>query len=273
MHIPTRLMGSHERVNVAARRRSFILSIAAPTLAITTTVTADYQGLQVQLHTSTVLGGASRDVYRVYAMFSDPEDYVNGVFGSPTLGNMTIRTLSSTGTPPGGSFVNVNAPGGGGATAPQAGAIVANPPLQWDTFVTIGLAVVPSGVTDVTTLSPGFTGIGNVPALDTNNAGWFLLGSGITQGSAGNGIVFAPGLWGVIIMQLTVNGGNHVAGTVGVQGRNNTSLAGGSNFVATSQTFNSFPGPGGLAVLGMAAMCGWRRRREMNCKGVCRPLR
>jgi hypothetical protein len=190
MHIPTRLMGSHERVNVAARRRSFILSIAAPTLAITTTVTADYQGLQVQLHTSTVLGGASRDVYRVYAMFSDPEDYVNGVFGSPTLGNMTIRTLSSTGTPPGGSFVNVNAPGGGGATAPQAGAIVANPPLQWDTFVTIGLAVVPSGVTDVTTLSPGFTGIGNVPALDTNNAGWFLLGSGITQGSAGNGIVF-----------------------------------------------------------------------------------
>jgi hypothetical protein len=78
---------------------------------------------------------------------------------------------------------------------------------------------------------------------------------------AGNGVLLPGGLWGVLAMQLTVNTGNHVRGTVAIQGVNNNPLAGGMTFVTlANQTFNSFvPAPGALAIFALAGLVGARR--------------
>lgn len=221
----------------------------------------DYQGLQVQLHTNVVAGQYPRSVYRVYATFDDPGDFTTAVAGSPTLGNLVLQTTSQTGTLPGGNFWN--APGGL-TTAPSAGDIAPNPGLEWDTFVTIGLALVPYGGSDNVGLAPGWPGIGDVAEINTDYAGWFTAGA-TPQGMAGNGVPLSGGLWGVIIMQLTVDEGNHVRGTVAIGGVQNNPLSGGTTFYATNQTFNSLPAPGSLAVLALGgAMRGRRRRSEIH---------
>jgi hypothetical protein len=237
-----------------------VLAGVGGAMLISSGVDASYQGLSVALHTQAMVpqgGGAPalRNVYRVYAVFSDPGDFITSVAGSPTLGNMVIQTLNSSGVAPGGTFIN---PAGGGATAPTYYANV--PPFQWDTFVDIGLASVPYGGLDETGLSPGFAGIPNT-GVNTDNAGWFTAGP-VAQGMAGNGTNLGNGTWGVLIMQLTVNAGNHVAGTVAIGGVNNNPLAGGTTFQTNAdQTFNSFPAPGALALLGLAGLVGSRRRR------------
>lgn len=218
---------------------------------------ASYQGLSVQnagIHSVAQGGGAqlNRQVYRVYAMFSDPGDFLTSVAGSPTLGNLNIQTLNAAGLAPGGNFVN---PVGGSAIAPTYYAVGTQ--FEWDTYVTIGMT---PGGTDLTGLSPGFSGIGSVAQVNSNNAGWFTAGP-LAQGMAGNGLQIGA-QWGVLIAQLTVNVGNHVAGTVAVGGVNNNPLAGGTTFQTNAdQTFNSFPAPGALALLGLAGVVSSRRRR------------
>ncbi len=225
-------------------------------MIVSTGADASYQGLTVQQHTIATVNGVQRSVYRVYAIFSDPGDFLTSVAGSPTLGNLQVQTRNALGLAPGGNFVN---PAGGSATAPTFKAIGLQ--TEWDTFVDIGLASVPYGGTDGTGLSPGFSGIGSVASINTNNAGWFTAGP-IAQGMAGNGLALGAN-WGVIIMQLTVNAGNHVAGTVAIGGVNNNPLAGGTTFQTNAdQTFNSFPAPGAHALLGLAGVVGSRRRRS-----------
>jgi hypothetical protein len=98
------------------------------------------------------------------------------------------------------------------------------------------------------------------PEFIAANNGWFTAGP-VAQGMAGNGVQLPGGLWGVLTMQLTVNAGNHVRGTVVVGGVNNNPLAGGTTFIATAnQTFNSFPGPGGLMIVFLAGVMPRRRR-------------
>ena len=123
-------------------------------LFISPVADASYQGLGVRLHTTAQVNGINRDVWRIYAVFSDPGDWLTSVAGSPTLGNLTVQTINAFGNAPGGNFVN---PAGGSATAPTYKVLPTQ--LEWDTFVTIGLAFVPEGVTDSTGLSPGFAGI------------------------------------------------------------------------------------------------------------------
>jgi hypothetical protein len=124
-----------------------------------------------------------------------------------------------------------------------------------------------------TGLSPGFPAFINGASLNSNNVGWFLTPQ--IGGMAGYGVANVDGLgnWGVLMMQLTVNAGEHVAGMVAVAGINNTPLAGGTTFqTMADQTFNSFPGPGGLAVLGMAAICGSKGRRRNSWNTMTRAL-
>jgi hypothetical protein len=222
------------------------------------TAQASYQGLQVQLHTVVIAGGAPRSVYRVYATFDDSGDFLQYVAGSPTGGNMVVLTLSSAGVSPGGNFWN--APGGH-ISAPTFAEIAITPDIEWDTFVTIGVASVPDINADATGLFPGWTGIGNVPEVNTDYAGWFTAGPQ-PQGMAGNGVLLPDGLWGVLAMQLTVNVGNHVRGRVLLGGVNANPLAGGSTFYATNQTFNSFPAPATGLVLALAGIGSSQRRRE-----------
>lgn len=223
------------------------------------TADASYQGLALRLHTVAPINGINRSVWRVYAMFSDPGDFLCSVAGSPTLGNLVVQTVNSIGVAPGGNFVN---PVGGGATAPTFNELGTQ--TEWDTFVTIGLASVPDGGNDNTGLSPGFSGIGNVSSVNTNNAGWFVPGP-MPQGMAGNGVpnIIFPGSWGVLIMQLTVNAGNHTRGTVAIGGVNNNLLAGATTFqTMADQTWNTFPAPASLSLLALAGVARRTRRRR-----------
>lgn len=211
-----------------------------------------------------MVNGSMRTSWRVYAVCTDPGDFVTAVCGAPSVGPMVLQTTSSNGVPSGGNFVNVFVPGPfGGATAPTAAGIAANPELEWDTFTTIGLAVVPDGVNDQTGLAPGWFGIGDVAQVNGDNIGNFTAGP-VPQAMAGNGVANIDGMgnWGLIVFQLTVNAGNHVRGTVAVNGYNNAPLAGTTTFFVGGQTFNSFPAPGGLALLGVAAVAGRSRKRR-----------
>jgi hypothetical protein len=175
---------------------------------------------------------------------------------------MIIESRNASDTGAGGQFIN---PLGGLATAPYYAYLGSQ--VEWDSFVDIGLASWgdPNGpasqLVDGTGLSPGFGGLPNSGSINTDNAGWFVTGPQ-PQGQAGNSPQFGQN-WGVLIMQLTVNAGNNVRGTVNVGGINNTPLAGGTTFAATQQTFNSFdvPAPGVLALVGLAGLVGTRRRR------------
>jgi hypothetical protein len=241
---------------------------AGGAMALGSVACAAYQGLTMHLHTQAMVGQgmgppALRDVWRVYALFSDPDDYLTTVAGSPTLGNLIIRTLNPTGTGSGGLFIN---PIGGGATPPYFTYIGTQ--VQWDTYVTIGLSSWgdPNGpahqMADTTGLSPGFLqGIWNTGFLNSDNVGWFTPGP-VPQGRAGNGVNFG-GTWGVLFLQLTVNAGNRVAGTVAIGGVNNNPAGGGIVFQTNAdQTFNYIPAPGILAAFGLAGVVGMRNRRR-----------
>jgi hypothetical protein len=115
---------------------------------------------------------------------------------------------------------------------------------------------------DTTGLSPGFhQGIWNTGFLNSDNVGWFTPGP-VPHGRAGNGVNFG-GTWGVLFLQLTVNAGNRVAGTVAIGGVNNNPAGGGIVFQTNAdQTFNYIPAPGILAAFGLAGVVGMRNRRR-----------
>jgi MYXO-CTERM domain-containing protein len=225
---------------------------------------AAYLGVGLQSQT-VVASGAARTVYRLYAVFDNPNDYLVGGAGSEQLGPISFQSLNALGTGPGSNFFN---PAGGGQTAPDAEIIKKLPAAQWDTFVTVGLAI--DNGTDGVGLSPGFPNItGN--NWTQPNAAWFTEGAQ-EQGRAGgpNGVTgtfFGSGQsptglltgTGVLLAQLTVNAGGNVAGTLAVVVDLAGGVAGGSNI--PNQTFNSVPAPGALALLGLAGLVGTRRRR------------
>jgi hypothetical protein len=224
-------------------------------LIATSSASANYTGLQVTSASAT--GG--RIAYRVWAVFTDPNDYLTAISGSPTAGNMNIQVRNLTDSGVGSNFFN---PLGGGATAPTPSAISQNPQVLDDTFVTIGVARsqdAPGGL-DGTGLSPGFGGFGNINSINTDNAGWFTAGP-VEQGRAGY-TGDGDNLLRVLCMQLTVSSTSAVKGTIVVSGVNANGLAPAS-FTVGGQTFAGgfVPGPGALAILGLAGLVGTRRRR------------
>lgn len=232
---------------------------------------AAYTGLSVQLHTSVTIGGQGYDVYRVYANFSDPGDRLVGVFGSPSLGATTIQTRNAGDTALGNVLYNTP----GGVTAPSQSAIDASPERQWDTFATIGLSIVDqSPYGDFTFVTPGFVGIaGNNYTI--TNGGWFSIPTFDHDNNPSTPQIPPPqtlaGWTGdgdlplrVMLMQLTVQAGENVRGTINIDIYPPMGGGGGQTVVHQPfQTFNSYtaPGPSVLALLGAAGFVRRGRRR------------
>jgi hypothetical protein len=248
-----------------------VAGAVASLLWLTVPAQAAYNGLSVQLHTVANIDGNIKSIYRVYANFTDPADRLYSIYGSPTLGALTLNSLNINGTGPGGAFYNS---GANGNSAPSQETIGLFPNAQWDTFATIGVSVAdqaPFG--DQTSFSPGFPNIAG-SSFTTSNGGWFvtptfdhdnnsdtpqIVNPQSEAGFAGDGDVLNR----VMFLQLTVNAGEHVAGTVNLAVFNNSGVAGGAGSqIIAQQTFNSVPVPSALALLGVASLVGSRRRRK-----------
>jgi MYXO-CTERM domain-containing protein len=230
---------------------------------------AAYLGVGLQLETVVTLSGVARTVYRVYAVFDDPQDYLIGVGGDAT-NPLEIKSLNAIGTALGGNFYN---PAIGGNTAPGADLVMKVPNVQFDTFATIGLAI--DDGTDQTMTSEGFPTFISGNQLLSQNMSWFTNGPN-EQGRAGGangvtGFFHDPfdgsyvGM-GVLLAQLTVNAGQNVYGKINVSG-----ISDGEVFTETGVEFTSLltltpPAPGALALLAMAGLCGRARRRENHSK-------
>lgn len=237
-------------------------------LIMTTSASAAYTGLSVVSSLGAPLG---RITYRVYANFSDANDYVTVVNGSPTGSTMVIQSRNITDTGVGGNFFNPT-PSAGAPTPIQVNggfdantnpiAPIAN--AAFETFFTIGVG---AGQAGTGPLGANVTGNQSMPAdfitgtsYSDANAGWFTNGP-VEQGRAG-WLGDGDAQLRVLIMQLVVSSTSHVRGTVNLSGVNNFGdLAGGTSFTLSGQTFNSIPGPGALALLGLAGLVGSRRRR------------
>jgi hypothetical protein len=226
---------------------------------------AAYVGLHWRLHTTVNAAGVNRDVFRIYAVFNNANDYLTGALGN-VANPATIQSLSAAGAFPGSAFFN---PAAGGNLAPSQDAVNAYPAtVPWDTFATVGYAIVPGdGGAATTGTSPGFPTFISGNQWATNDGGWFTPGPQ-EHGRAGgfNGVTLqagqgGPGGMGVLMMQLTVNQGNHVRGTIGVNWSIDVPLAGQQTGQSFNQTFNTFPAPGALALLGLAGLATSRRRR------------
>jgi hypothetical protein len=235
------------------------LAIMCMALACGTVEThATYIGLGTTLHTTVTVNGVSRSVFRVYAVFDDPDDYLTSCGGSP----LEIHSRNSTDTGPGSNFLNT-----AGNFAPTFQQINANPDAQWDTFATIGVVV--NDGSDQTWGGPPFPSFIDGNSLITSTA-WFTPGPQ-EQGRAGgpNGVKgtfywsfidsFIQGM-GVLVMQLTVNAGDHVRGTVNL----GFELNGVASQAIVDDEFGSFvPVPPAAAAINMFGfLLAHRRRRQ-----------
>jgi hypothetical protein len=220
-------------------------------------VDAAYLGLTTVLHTTVTVDGASRSVYRVYAQFDNPADCVTSVAGSASLGPVVVESRNSTDTGPGSNFYN---PGDNTSnSAPSA----PNGALEYGTFVTIGVSLSsqgsgPGGL-DLTTLSMGFPTFIFGNSLSNNNMSWSTPGE-TQQGRAGfAGDGDAP--LRVLLMQLTVNAGDHVRAVLALAGTHTVSRGSPEGFVfANQQTSSNVPVPGALGLVALSCLIRPRRR-------------
>jgi hypothetical protein len=245
------------------------ISVSIGTLLIAAhSARANYTGLQVERQRVTLQDGTVMNQFRVYAMCTDPNDYIIACSGSPTLGNMVIQSRNADDTGAGSNFYNAT---GGSDLPPTAEAIALNPDVAHDTFASIGFLVAPPPipVPPKYGLSPGFPGFNAVTQINSNNAGWFCVVSYLNQASyAGDG----DPLLRVLIMQLTVSSTSNVRGTCAISGINQ-SPSPPPAFTIAGQTFNSIPCPSALAVLASALLALPRRRKAMNLlRGAATPV-
>ena len=245
------------------------LAALSTTLIASHETNADYMGIGTRIHTHVNVDGAWRTVHRIYAVFSDPNDYLTAGAGSDQLGALSIQSRDALDTGPGSNFYNP----GGSTIAGQVAPSSPSSPNYWGTYVTIGISDLTQAPTvngspvDSTSLSPGFPTFINGNQITNSNMAWFTPGPA-EQGRAGTGLYdyffngvfgFTQG-WGVQLMQLTVNLGDHVKGTLAV----GVSLAEGpeGGQVIPNQTFgNWIPAPSAFGAFVLAGMFGPRRRR------------
>ena len=196
-----------------------------------------------------------RDVYHVFAEFTNPTDRVNSWFGT-ARNPMVIQNVLADGTTLGSNFTNFG--GQFGNLPPE----VAGTVRDWDTFATIGIrngSEAPFGG-DETMLSapPNFS---------------FITGNSLTavaslsvppsapQGRANYRILGGDTALRVLLMQLVVNVGEHVRGTISISGQVSTALAV-EDYTFINQTFSSVPSPSVVALLGTFFLRCKRRRRS-----------
>jgi MYXO-CTERM domain-containing protein len=206
--------------------------------------------------------GQPRTIWHVYAVFSQPTFRVNAWGGGGDLGEGVIENILIDGSP-GSGFTNVEDAGGGsGQIAPYAPGSV----RDWDSYMTIGVRYgneAPGGIdaTFVIPSTPPFIDDGKTQWI----APWYGAGAFITpddaQGSAAYRVQDSDTVFTVLLMQLVVNQGEHVRGTIGVSWEHET-LGGIGGVAPHGVTFTSVPGPGTGAAALLAFLAGARRRRK-----------
>lgn len=231
------------------------------TLALAGQAQAIYLGMNVEKYAVVNIGGINHDVWRVYVNFSNPGDQLISVGGTPNLGPLTVQSRNALDNGAGSAFFNH---GLGTDRPPSQVDINANPTLAWDSFYTIGLTVADQGpFGDTMAIAPGTPSLTGT-TLSIPNGGWYATPTIVVPpemnnpqtlaGFAGDGDLASR----VIAMQLTTVSGGNVRGTVVLSFRDANNVDG---TTIGGQTFNSFPAPGALALLGVAGVIGSRRRR------------
>lgn len=221
------------------------------------TTRADLVGLRVFQEASTggpPPPGPERWIYRVYAEFTLPGDSVSMWGIGSILGAGGIENITMNGAP-GTGFTNI--PDSDlGNRAPQA-------PFtsrDWDSYMTIGVLYgfqAPGGIdgTQIAAGTPMF--IANGSNLWTGASGAaFLSDFSSPQARADYRINGNDTDTRVLLMQLVVNAGEHVRGTLGMLWRSE-----GFGFTTPALTFTSIPGPNSLLLLPVSIVFVRRRRR------------
>ncbi len=206
----------------------FGLTAGVGSLVLAGSASADFQGISFDSYETS--NGVT------YIIYADVEagDQVNAVYGDDAVA-LSIGSDS-------GFYQNAF----GGNTPPNPALIGVFPSLANDSFVTIGrLTDVDNAMLEIGIDWTGFEAGG---AISTDNGSWFA--------TPDDAQVYEDG-GRVAIGQFTVANGDHVFGTINLQGKN----ADLSNWSATGINFDTVPAPGALALLGLAGIAARRRRK------------
>ena len=243
-------------------------------LLLAGTASADFVMLTVELFANNwdssdgefinnVPGYELRDVWRVYAHFDDPNNRMTaigvGLDGTP----MTVENVMADGVTPGTGLYEAffgGAGDGGGPIAGNTTGWMLNPTgLTYDTYMTIGNEAGYIPVIDPKTGSPYIFGWGL-----HNGPNWAVGTSWVIDNLAFVTIPPAPygvpdGNGRVLVAQFNVADGEHIQGFANIVWGN----VGSPGFMSVTEVFfTSIPAPGTLALLGLAGLAGFRRRRS-----------
>ena len=194
------------------------------------TAMADFQGISF-----TSSSTADGEVYLIYVDVL-AGDQLNAVYGD----DVTTLSIGSD-----NGFYQ-NAFGNHSVSGMNPALFGVFPSLLNDSYVTIGLETnVGNAMLDIGIDWASFNAGG---AIVTDNGSWFATPDDAQVYEVGGK---------VLIGQFTVADGDHVFGTINLQGKN----VDGSNWSATGVNFDTVPAPGALALLGLAGLAARRRRK------------
>jgi hypothetical protein len=242
-------------------RTLLLVSVAAGCGAIATGIgNGAIVGLVVADETATNGGGgpppgSPRTIYHIYALFDDPADRVNAWGGGGSFGLGRIENVLPNGSL-GSGFTNIGAASEGNVPPYSPGTS-----RDWDTYMTIGVRygneapgsiVLPTG-------DPLPFIEGPVWLAPDSGAGLAITPDD-AQGRADYRIIDSDTQFTVLLMQLVVNQGEHMRGTIGVNWSGGDGIAGA--VTSTGLTFTSVPAPAAGALLAGVLVAAARRRRD-----------
>jgi MYXO-CTERM domain-containing protein len=221
------------RKKVMKMKNTKVLTLTASvgSLILAGTASADFQGISFTMSSSSY-----GDTYLIYADV-DAGDQLNAVYGDDSY----ALTISSD-----GGFYQTPVWGVDTTFALNPNLILAFPSLAYDSWVTIGLE--DNVGNHMMNIGIDFTDFNSGGSLWTDNGSWFATPDD-DQVMEVNG--------SVLIGQFTVASGDHVFGTINMQGKD----ADLNNWNAIGIDFDTLPAPGALALLGLAGLSARRRRK------------
>jgi hypothetical protein len=216
------------------RTKSIVLGLLASSGVVATCpCDAAFMYLSMQHYATVDTNLGARDVYRLYAVFSAPDDRVY-FWGT---GSQQPTTIIESGPCTSSAFFQLPGPS---IRAPQQRTIDQNPDAQWDTFATIGVSIAEQGIPyDQTVLSPGFPPFisGNIFSSDFALVGIAPSAPQCRADFTGDG---DPQLR-VLLMQATVLPGEYPLGEIGALGWQNGA---GQNFQVNQLSWVPLEGVG-----------------------------